>query len=423
MKKHKKDITDKTFPENKPDIYQNISRETPVDNYNVQGDWYRTIVKSTSEGFILRDLSGRILDVNDATCSSLGYTREELLKMRINDISLPMVGKTEEENLETLREFHEHDLIPYGSCSFEKQHLCKDGSIMEVFVSNGYLDVSDGLVFCFHRDITEQKKLYQQLKESEERYRSLIELGDTIGEAVVMLKDVDNCEGKHTFISDTWSQITGYTKDELLKISFFDILQPAYRQSVIDRHRRKIKGERNPDHYEASIARKDGGIVYIEMTSGYTQYQENPVNVLYIRDITERKKIEEVLHFSVASFKAIKEGIVITDLNDNIINWNEASELIYKVKSSEAIGKKYSDIIKVIKPSKFVQENELIKLYDVGHTYSEYLIKTENIQIWVDVSKQLIKSKNGENIAILAIVSDITERKNLEVAIKKYQER
>jgi len=423
MKQSKKALTNESLPENKHIVCQHITPKAPVDNYYIQDDWYKTIVKSTSEGFILRDFNGNILDVNDATCSSLGYSREELLKMRIHDIACNMVGKTEEENLEILSHFQDYDLVPYGNCSFETQHMRKDGSSMDVFVSNGYLNVLGGLVFCFHRDITEQNLLFKQLKESEERYRTLIELGDRIGEAVVMLQDTEAGIGMHIFVSDAWVNITGYSREELFQKSFIDLIPSRIHESSIKQYIKISSRKTTGDHFEDSIIRKDGKEVPVEIAIGYTKYKEKPVDVLYIRDITERRKIEEALHFSDASFKAIKEGIVITDLEDNIINWNEASELIFGIKASMAIGKKLSDIVKIKKPSRSDLEKELIKLNDVGYTYSEYLIKTESVELWVDVSKQSIKNKYGDIIAILSIVSDITERKDLEAAIKKYQER
>ncbi|MFZ7132826.1 MAG: PAS domain-containing sensor histidine kinase [Eubacteriales bacterium] len=320
MKKNKIISNDKSYSLNKIAYYHYIDQKTRFEDHDIHDDWYKIIVKSTSEGFILRDLNGNILDVNEATCSSLGYSREELLKMRIQDIACTMVGKKEEENLAMLKHFQDYELVPYGNCFFEIQHMRKDGSYMDVLVSNGYLDVSGGLIFCFHRDITEQKKLLKQLTESEERYRTLIELGDKIGEAIVMLQDTDTKKGMHIFLSDAWINITGYSRDELLQISFYDLIPQKMKPSLIEKYTKISKLENNGSHFEDSIIKKDGNIVPIEIVIGNTKYKEEPVYVLYIRDITEKKKLESAIEqYQYSLETAVKERTTkLTKTNKNL---------------------------------------------------------------------------------------------------------
>jgi PAS domain S-box-containing protein len=138
-----------------------------------------------------------------------------------------------------------------------------------------------------------------------------------------------------------------------------------------------------------------------------------------VTDITERKKLEEKLRLTDAGFKAIKEGVIISDIETNITYWNEASETIYGVEASEAIGKKLFDIIEVIKPSQAELKKEFKDLNAIGHTHSEHLIKTKSVKIWVDVSLQAIKNENEENIAILSIMTDISERKKMEEELRE----
>ena len=85
------------------------------------------------------------------------------------------------------------------------------------------------VVMVTARDIlTEHKQLDDQIRESENRYRTLIEfnLGAKIGEAVIMLQDIGGKEGIHVYVSDQWPRITGYAKEELLGMSFFDLVSP-----------------------------------------------------------------------------------------------------------------------------------------------------------------------------------------------------
>ncbi len=139
------------------------------------------------------------------------------------------------------------------------------------------------------------KQAEAALRESEDRYRTLIELGNKIGEAVVMLQDIDGKEGMHAYVSDQWPIITGYSKEELLKVSFFDLVNAKDRAISIKRHVQKMAGKSIPDLFELSIMRKDGTEISIEITSAATSYKGRNVNVAYIRDITERKQTEQLL--------------------------------------------------------------------------------------------------------------------------------
>ncbi len=119
---------------------------------------YRTIIRTTMDGFWLTDMQGRLLDVNDAYCQLIGYGRDELLKMRIPDIEA--IEKPEETAA------HIAKIRKVGKDRFETYHRCKDGRIVDIEVSVNYIEVDEGRMFVFIRNITERK-------EAEERERQL----------------------------------------------------------------------------------------------------------------------------------------------------------------------------------------------------------------------------------------------------------
>lgn len=97
------------------------------------------------------------------------------------------------------------------------------------------------------------------------------------------------------FMNDQWPRITGYSKEELLGMSFFDLVHPQDRQTSQQRHREKMSGEAMAGLFEMSIIRKDSSEIPIELTSAFTTYMGKYANVAYIRDITERKQMQEAL--------------------------------------------------------------------------------------------------------------------------------
>jgi PAS domain S-box-containing protein len=177
--------------------------------------------------------------------------------------------------------------------------------------------------------IAERKQAERALRDSEERYRTLVKLRGQFGAAVIMLQDTEQAEGVHTFVSDQWCHITGYSSEELRAMSFFDLVHSRDVAESMERHRRKMRDEAIPGLYELFIVRKDGTEVPIELTSGYTRYKGKAANVVYIRNITERKQMEQHLIITdrLASVGELASGIA-HELNNPLTSVIGFSQLL-----------------------------------------------------------------------------------------------
>jgi PAS domain S-box-containing protein len=167
-----------------------------------------------------------------------------------------------------------------------------------------------GIVEQF-RDITEHRLMKKQVEESEERYKALVELGAEAGEAIVVLQDTEGQEGNQVFFNDQWPKITGYDKEELLGRSFFVLVSPDDIDASLDRHRRKMSGESVSGLFEINLIRKNGVTIPIELSGAHAFYQGKKVNVLYIRDITQRKLMEKNLQDEKERYQSIFDNIPV----------------------------------------------------------------------------------------------------------------
>ncbi|TAK36931.1 MAG: PAS domain-containing sensor histidine kinase [Chloroflexota bacterium] len=118
---------------------------------------YKTILRTAIDGFWLADTQGHFLDVNDAYCRLMGYSREELLGMRIQDVE---AMETPEETARHIRR-----IMETGSDRFETRHRRKDGTIVDIEVSINHLEGDSGRLFVFLRDITERKRAEQEIQQ------------------------------------------------------------------------------------------------------------------------------------------------------------------------------------------------------------------------------------------------------------------
>jgi len=147
------------------------------------------------------------------------------------------------------------------------------------------------------------------LEESAERYRALLNLGSEVGEAIIILQDTEQGSGIQTFVSDRWSRITGYFERELLSMSFFDLVHPQYREASLERYQRRMRGEIISGLFEIVIIRKNGAEVPIELTSARTTYLGKLANLIFIRDITERKQAQEQLQLLYEHERDIRQQL------------------------------------------------------------------------------------------------------------------
>ncbi|ADE13053.1 sensor histidine kinase [Sideroxydans lithotrophicus] len=112
---------------------------------------FKVMIRTSLDAFLIMDMQGRILEVNDAYCNMLGYSRAELIGMNIADVE---AAETEDGVVR-----HIGTLMQKGSDRFESRLRRKDGQIQIVEESSNYSDLHGGRVYCFLRDITERKQV------------------------------------------------------------------------------------------------------------------------------------------------------------------------------------------------------------------------------------------------------------------------
>ena len=164
--------------------YRGIIRD--VTEYKQAEERYRTVLRTAMDGFWIADAEGRFLDVNDAYCRLIGYSRDELLTMRIPDV----------EALETPEETaqHTHRIMESGGDRFETRHKCKDGRMIDVEVSVDYTEAFGGRLFVFLRDITERKRAEDALRRSEETMKRVAQENAVIAEIGRIINSTLNIE-------------------------------------------------------------------------------------------------------------------------------------------------------------------------------------------------------------------------------------
>ncbi|WP_431061633.1 PAS domain-containing sensor histidine kinase [Methanobacterium sp.] len=137
------------------------------------------------------------------------------------------------------------------------------------------------------QDITEHKKYQESLKESEEKFRVI---ADESPVSITVYRG-----NRHLYVNPAAESLLGYTKKELLKMSYKEFIHPDYQSMIEEMAKARMRGEVKTKHYEVKIITKDGQEKWTETSSNLVKYEDSPAVVIISVDITERKKIEQEL--------------------------------------------------------------------------------------------------------------------------------
>jgi PAS domain S-box-containing protein len=166
-----------------------LYRHQAETRFREQQEAISAILKTARDGFSLTDMAGRFLDINDAFCRLIGYSRDELLQMSISDLEVDLSQAEILEFLDNVRQS--------GSASADRRIRHRDGRLIDVDLRVNYLSFSGGRVFGFYRDITDRKRVEEERTASLkvlEIINSTNQLHELMKAAILLLRDWSGCE-------------------------------------------------------------------------------------------------------------------------------------------------------------------------------------------------------------------------------------
>ncbi len=129
---------------------------------------FRHLFQNANDALFIIGPSGRILDVNEMACARLGYSRRELLRRQVKDIDSNVIAKDAELQVQFI--------LKEGTAVFETEHTSRDGRKIPVEISARKIEIEERpAILCIARDLTERKRVEAALRESEERFRNVID--------------------------------------------------------------------------------------------------------------------------------------------------------------------------------------------------------------------------------------------------------
>jgi PAS domain S-box-containing protein len=269
------------------------------------------------------------------------------------------------------------------------------------------------LIHKLEKKMLDLENASKRLRESEYKYRELI---DNANDAVIVIEPT----GYLGFVNPKFCETTGYTMEEAKKLHFSNLVHPEDLAMVTENFRKRQAGEEVPRNYEFRVLTRSGETIYVDYNASLIEREGKTVGIqAIVRDVTERKRAEELLRNAEAdwrnSFNSLEEVMLIIDRDYNIENINEIGLKLLGKSKAEVIGQKCYQVISGADspgedcPCRKSLETKKVESLDL---YEERFGK------YYSIKSSPIFDDNGEIIKCVDLRRDITERKRTEEQIE-----
>jgi PAS domain S-box-containing protein len=357
----------------------------------------------SSDNILVLDNQLRILQINDNFLKFLDMDKDALLG---KDLSIPALSFLQELPFQTLikKKPEQRELAAEIS-------VLKNGTrsyFWTKVIPTVFDDGGQGLTVILE-DITRQKRAQQELMESEERFKSMIDLSP------FPISIIDP-HGIYQYLNRKFVEIFGFTLRDIpsgkewFRLAFPD---PEQRRTAVhcwveDLDRSHV-GDVRPRTF--SVRCKDG--VVREVIFHPVTLLDGTQYIVY-EDITEKRHAEQIQAFLAAIVASSQDAIIGKDLDGTIISWNRGAEHMYGYTAEEMLGKSITRLI----PSENFHECDrilsTIKKGEETENFETRRIRKDGTVVEVSVSVSPVRDGNGQIIAGSTITRDITDKKRFE---------
>jgi PAS domain S-box-containing protein len=275
----------------------------------------------------------------------------------------------------------------------------------------------DGLI----EDITERKRAEEAFRESEERYRVLVEsslmgIGISSGNRIV-------------YANQALLNLFGYDdREEFIKTPLIDHVAPESREFISNRRDKVARGEPVPVEFEYDILRKDGLTRTLLATSSRFILEGRLYTQTTFQDITERKRAEEALRESEERFRRMFQnsaaGMVLVDPGFRFLQANESYCRMLGYSESELRNRTFQDVTHPDDQTIGIElTRQVLAGKREGFQIEKRYIRKDGTVVWGLVSSTLIRDAQGKPLHFITQIQDITERRRAEEALRESEER
>lgn len=372
---------------------------------------YETLLDSAADAIFIHDNAGRLLQVNDAACKLLGYTRAEMQQMTLKDIDAPSYFSIK-KNIRDSRE--------RGQVFMETSLHRRDGTAVPVELSSRLIEYSGlPVAFSIARDITERKEAEKKLRQKENKYRSVFE---TTGTATC----IDEEDTTLCLVNAEFAMLAGYTREELEgKKSWTEFIAPEDLERLKDYHRlRRTDPQAAPGTFSFRWKDRRGQIKDILATVALIPGTSKSVASLL--DFTARQKAEKALRESEVRYRLLVEtmndGLGMQDENGvfSFVNQRFCEMLGYS--KEELLKRPVRDFLDPANQEILEKQTKRRQRGD-RQTYELTWMRKDGAPVITSISPVPLFDAADKYKGSFGVVADITARQQAEKALRESEEK
>jgi PAS domain S-box-containing protein len=291
---------------------------------------YRTIFESLTDVYYRTDKEGIVIEISPSVSTRAGWDPEDVIGHPVTDFYRDPSS----------REIFANTLKETGTViDYELQLLAKDGRIIEVSASSHTVFDDEGNYTGLEgilRDITTRKQMEGALRESEEKFRTMVE---NSLQGIFIFQNV-----RIVYANEALAHITGYSIKELLSLPFEKIRGLVHsddQEMVWGRLAERLAGKDVPSRYEFKVVRKDGNTLWMEMVSSRIEYQGKPAVQGAVIDITDRIQADEQIKASLE-----EKEVMLREIHHRVKNNMQIILSLLRIQSRSVRDKGIQDMFK-----------------------------------------------------------------------------
>ncbi|HET58382.1 MAG TPA: PAS domain S-box protein [Deltaproteobacteria bacterium] len=259
--------------------------------------------------------------------------------------------------------------------------------------------------------MTERNQSYSVFLESD-AYRLLVE---NANEAIFVAQD-----GYIRYANPKTLELSGYSREELLSEPFAEKIHPEDRDMVVDRHVRRLKGEKFTDVYSYRIIDKKRNIIWLEMNVVMIMWWDKPASLNFASDITDRKRTEDALRESEELYRTLFHlapvSVFSYDCEFKMLDCNEQMARLMGASRERLLGSN----LRLVRDQRVV--SSLTKPFEgeEGYYEGEYHTTLSGVELWVMVRTSPLRNGDGNIVGGIGMIQDMTDFYNAhkELTIK-----
>ncbi len=392
-------------------------QQTANTPYHASEELYQALFEQAADGIFIADAQGRYIEVNRRGCEMLGYTREEILDLSIEDLIPPEDLAADPIRLDDLRA---------GKTVLKERHpRRKDGRLLSVEISAQML--ANGNFLGIVRDISERKRTEDKLRQTtEELQRVMASVSDCLWSGEV--DEEGNWESY--YYSPVVEKITGRPPAFYLNKPqrWLNTIHPDDQPRLSDTYQRILSGQSGQEEEEEyRIVRPDGTICWVRDRAVVTRLGTRRRIYRVISDITEHKRAEETLRASEERLQLALDAAQMGQWDWNIVTgevvWSPQCLALYGLPPDTPMN--YERFLQALHPEDRGRIDTALRRAVEDRTSYDELKRT----VWPDGSihwtasrGQVYYDATGQPIRMTGVTFDISKWKEAEEALQKSHE-